>query len=89
MLVSALIQMLDRVGQEPLNLAVSVCDAQEVQELKQQVEKLQDELKQMKVRFNRVEYLYRCEVTVNSELCDLCRQHGIRIRPSMFNRPRE
>lgn len=88
-LALALSRLLDRVGEGPLNLAVSVCDAQEVQELKQRVAELQDELERTKVRLNRAEYLHRCEVIINAELCDICRQHGIKVRPSMFDRPRE
>lgn len=84
----ALSQLIGRVGDGlPINLAVSVCDAQEVVDLKQQIETLQSRLNQAEEQLNRAEYLYRCEVIVNTELCDLCRSHGIKIRPSMFNRP--
>lgn len=86
-LSSALSQLIGRVGDGlPINLSVSVCDAQEVLDLKQQIEALQSRLSKTEEELNRAEYLYRCEVIVNTELCDLCRSHGIKIRPSMFNR---
>lgn len=84
----ALSQLIGRVGDGlPINLAVSVCDAQEVTDLKQQVSDLTAELARREEQLNRTEYLYRCEVLVNAELCDLCKRHGVKVRPSMFNRP--
>lgn len=86
-LIPALSALLERVGSSPLNLNVSVCDAEEVKALKDKAADLESRLEALTKQYNHVEYLYRCEVLINTQLTDLCRDNGIPVRPALFERP--
>lgn len=83
----ALSRFLDRVGEGPINLSVSLCEAAIVQDLRQQVIALEARLDELTKRYDHTEFLYRCEVSVNMQLLDLCKEHGITVRPALFDRP--
>lgn len=72
-----------------MSVSVSLTDSNEVIALKEQVAALTADLSDLQSKYNHLEYLYRCEVLVNSELTDLCRAHGVSIRRSLHDRPRE
>lgn len=86
---SALSRLLDRAGEGSFQLHVSLEEAPVVRELRSQVSDLEAQVERLQSELNRLEYLYRCETLVNCELTDLCRAHGIRVRPSMAERPRK
>lgn len=88
-LVSALSRLVDRVEEGPVSLSVSLTDSQEVLSLRARIESLEKELDALRASYNHTEFLYRCEVVVNTELLDLCREHGVPVRRSMFDRLRE
>lgn len=88
-LVSALSRLADRVGEGPVSLSVSLTDSNEVLSLRARIESLEKELDALRASYNHTEFLYRCEVVVNTELLDLCGEHGIKVRRSMFDRLRE
>lgn len=72
---------------EPLVIHVRVSPDDEVIALRGRVAALEGELAAAKAALDRVEYRYRCEVVVNTELLDLCRAHGVRYRPGLEQRP--
>lgn len=53
------------------------------------VRELEQRLAAAEARANRAEYLYRCETLINTELQDLCKQHGIKYRDALKDRPWE
>lgn len=59
----------------------------EVQALRRRVAELEDQLREMTAQRDRAEYKYRCEVTVNGELVDLCREQGVNVRRALKDRP--
>lgn len=68
----------------PIRLAVSLTPADEVNALRSHVQELEDDLKQLRTRYDRLEYNYRCEAVVNLRLVDHCREHGIPVRSDMI-----
>ena len=75
-------------GGRPLEVNVHITPSDEVQKLRDSVADLQKRLESLQADYNRVEYYYRCESLVNMELIDLCRKHGVEVRPSIFQRPK-
>lgn len=71
----------------PIELSVRLSPSDEVMQLRTDVARLEDQLEQLRQAYNRTEFLYRCEVMINTQLVDLCREHGIRLHPAMFQRP--
>lgn len=53
------------------------------------VKELEQRLAAAEARANRAEYMYRCETLINTELQDLCKQHGIQYRAALQARPWE
>lgn len=51
------------------------------------VKDLERQLAEAKAQRDRAEYQFRCECIVNTELLDLCKQHGVKYRPSLLARP--
>ena len=72
---------------KPIELFVRLSPSDEVMQLRADVAHLEERLDQLRKEYNRTEFLYRCEVMINSQLVDLCREHGIRFHPAMFQRP--
>lgn len=75
-------------GGRPLEVNVHITPSDEVQKLRDSVADIQKRLDSLQADYNRVEYYYRCESLVNMELIDLCRKHGVEVRPSMLHRPK-
>ncbi len=71
----------------PIELSVRLSPSDEVMQLRTDVARLEDQLEQLRQAYNRTEFLYRCEVMINTQLVDLCREHGIRLHSAMFQRP--
>lgn len=75
------------LGGPPPKVEVVLTQSDLVLDLRAQIAELKRQLDELRQAYNRVEYLHRCETIVNMELVDLCKAYGIRIRPSMFQRP--
>lgn len=88
-LVPALSRLLDKAGEGSLQVNLSVTDSQEVLDLRDQITQLHAEIAQLKERNRSLEYDYRCEVVINMELVDLCRNNGIKIRRPLVGRHRD
>lgn len=74
-------------GGVPLKLDITVTPSDEVQALRSQVHALQQELNDLQAQYNRVEYLYRCEVLISHQLADLCKEHGVKVPHRLYERP--
>lgn len=74
-------------GGSPFKLEVSVTPSDEVQALRARVQALQHDMDDLQARYNRVEYLYRCECLVNSRLIDHCAERGYKVPKSLYQRP--
>ena len=59
----------------------------EVLALRGRVEALEAALEDMTAQRNRIEYMYRSETLINTELLDLCREHGVQYRAALKQRP--
>lgn len=70
----------------PLIVHVVLTPSDEVQALRAQLADVQSKLLALQQDFNRVEFWYRQEVVINTTLLDLCREHGIKYRPSWDGR---
>lgn len=81
----ALSRVLDRVGEGlPINLSVSVSDANEVTALKARVAELEKENDALLVRTNRAEFSHRCDAIICMRVVDWCREQGIRIPRELY-----
>lgn len=69
----------------PLKLDVSLTPSQQVLSLQKRVSDLTYRINDMQCNYDRLEYKYRCEVLVNSELMDICRLHNFPVRDSLKN----
>lgn len=74
---------------KPFPVHVRISPDDEVLSLRQRVQELTDGLESLKRDYHRVEYLYRCETTLNLRLIDMCRANGIKLPRSFFKRPFE
>lgn len=83
-LIPALSKVLEGVGNSPIRLEVALCDADEVKEYKQRVEELEALVEALRADYNRVEFKYRCECTINYRLHDFCREQGVQVPNSLF-----
>lgn len=77
------------LGGIPLKLEVSITPSDEVQALRARVQSLQHKLDDLQARYNRVEYLYRCETLINAQLVDHCKGNKVDIPKRFFQRPNE
>lgn len=81
----ALSNLLDRVGDGlPINLAVSVSDADEVVSLRARIRELEKENETLIARANRAEFSRRCDAIVCMRVVDWCRENGIVIPRSLY-----
>lgn len=69
----------------PLQVDVQLTPSDEIQQLRQQVAALTDELVDLRGKYNRVEYLYRCETLINARFLDFCREHSVVVPRSLFH----
>lgn len=79
-------QVIPGLGGIPLKLEVSVTPSDEVQALRRQVSDLTSQVETLRKECNRASFLYRCETLINLQLSDLCKEHGVRIPPRLFQR---
>ena len=80
-------KLLSRVGEGSINVSVALTDSQEVTALKEANKALQARLDALQADFNRCEFRYRCECVINMRLTDLCREQGVTVPSSLFQRP--
>lgn len=80
-------QALPSLGGIPLKVEVILTTSDEVQALRQQVSDLTLQLAQLQERYNRTEYLYRCETLINLHIVDYCKACGVPIPKRLFQRP--
>lgn len=66
-------------GGSPLQVEVILTDSNMVQSLRQQLTQLQAEHDRLRDSFAHTEYKYRCEVLVNMQIMDYCKDKGIKI----------
>lgn len=69
----------------PLKVDVSLTPSQQVLSLQKRVSDLTYRLDEMQQINTRLEYKYRCEVIVNSELMDICKTYNLPVRDSLKN----
>lgn len=81
---SSVLALLAGAGETPIRLEVSLTPSERVQELEEQVIALTSDLASLRRQFDRAEYLYRCEVMINTQLLDFCREHGIHPPKRLF-----
>lgn len=75
--LSALLSGVTGQGGAPLNIAVTLTSSDEVLALRAQVAELQGQLSELQTSYNRVQYLYMCEVQLNWQLQDILKGAGI------------
>lgn len=85
--ITSTVRLISLFRRKPIELFVRLSPSDEVMQLRADVAHLEERLDQLRKEYNRTEFLYRCEVMINSQLVDLCREHGIRLHPAMFQRP--
>lgn len=76
-LSSALLSGMAGQGGTPLKLAVTLTTADEVIQLRQRILTLEELLADHEREYNRVQYLYMCEVQLNLQLQDIMRAHHV------------
>lgn len=64
-------------------------DGRRIKELEARIAKLEAENLRLTADNRTLDFRYRCECTVNMELIDLCREKGVKYRPSLVARPWE
>ena len=72
---------------EPLEIHVRVSPDDEVLALRARVAELEAKAAAAEEERRRVEYMYRCETLINTELVDLCRAHKVPFREALKARP--
>lgn len=68
---------------EKQHIVVELVQPEVQREQQSKIEDLQSQLKALQARHNALEVQYGYEVTLNNELCDLCRSQGISFRPAL------
>lgn len=84
-LLSSLSVLTERAGERGLTLNVSLCDAQEVVDLKQRVSDLEAEREQLVKRVNAAEFQARCDSIICLRVVDFARDNGLRIPRSLYD----
>ena len=72
---------------EPLEIHVRVSPDDEVLALRARVAELEAQAARHKREFNDLEFRYRCETLINTELVDLCKAHKVPFREALRQRP--
>lgn len=72
---------------EPLEIHVRVSPDDEVLALRARVAELEAKAAKAEEERRRVEYMYRCETLINTELVDLCKAHKVPFREALKARP--
>lgn len=61
----------------PFRIHVVVTPADEVVQLRQDLEAAQLRLAQVEATLRQTEYKLGCEITINTRLCDFCKEQGV------------
>lgn len=85
-LLPALSSLIERVGSGPIQLSVSLCEAEEVKALREQVASLEAALAAEMASRARTESLFAHESFLNNELLDLCREYKVPVPKKFFIR---
>ena len=72
---------------KPLRLHITLSPSEELLALRRENEDLRQELDRLRSDFKRNEYRFACESILNNKLIDLCRESGIEVPKTFFNRP--
>lgn len=84
-LLLALSQLVDRAGEGGFNVNVSLCDAKEVMELKQQLVDLEKENAALLQRVNAAEFQARCDSVICMRVVDFARDNGLKIPRKLYD----
>ena len=72
---------------EPLEIHVRVSPDDEVLALRARVAELEAEAARQGEAYRDLEFRYRCETLINTELVDLCKEHKGPFREALRQRP--
>ena len=72
---------------EPLEIHVRVSPDDEVLALRARVAELEAEAARQGEAYRVLEFRYRCETLINTELVDLCKEHKVPFREALKARP--
>ena len=72
---------------EPLEIHVRVSPDDEVLALRARVAELEAEAARQGEAYRDLEFRYRCETLINTELVDLCKEHKVPFREALRQRP--
>lgn len=72
---------------EPIEIHVRVSPDDEVLALRGRVAELEGELQAARAERDRLEYKFRCETLISTELIDLCKAHKVPFREALTRRP--
>ena len=64
-------------------------DSRRVRELESRIQSMEKENADLTAEVRKLEFWYRCESVINTELIDLCREKGVNFRPALMRRPWE
>lgn len=73
-------------GRGSFKLEVVLTPSEELQHLQNQIRDLQAQVLNLKGELARVQNLYQYESIINLELLDACRENGVEVRSSLFQR---
>lgn len=68
-------------------LHVILTPSEEVLSLRREVQELRESIDQLRQDIHRLEYRYGCEVSMNSQILDWCKQNGIELPKRFYDRP--
>ena len=74
-------------GREPIEIHVRLSPDDEVLALRARVAELEAQAEAARAERDRLEYKYRCESLINTELIDLCKREGVPFREALTRRP--
>lgn len=72
---------------EPIEIHVRLSPDDEVLALRARVAELEAQAEAARAERDRLEYKYRCESLINTELIDLCKREGVPFREALTRRP--
>ena len=71
---------------EPIEIHVRLSPDDEVLALRARVAELEAQAEAARAERDRLEYKYRCESLINTELIDLCKREGVPFREALTRR---
>ena len=72
---------------EPIEIHVRLSPDDEVLALRARVAELEAQAEAARAERDRLEYKYRCESLINTELIDLCKREGVPFREALTRQP--